>query len=124
MEYTASHKHSFKWALTDDRLHYDIPDFSFDSTTTPISNCFFGIKKQAWGTFVADVKLEIKFPGIVLNKLFLVFQIFCGIILLRIKGLKKKHSSKNTAKYKDFTKPKCTSSGFFFSQSDFALKEF
>ena len=80
MEYTASHKHSFKWALTDDRLHYDIPDFSFDSKTTPI--------------------------------------------LLRIKGLKKKHLSKNTAKYKDFTKPKCTSSGFFFSQSDFALKEF
>ena len=22
------------------------PDFSFDSTTTPISNCFFGIKKH------------------------------------------------------------------------------
>ena len=46
MEYTASHKDSFKWALTDDRLHYDIPDFSFDSTTTPISNYFFGIKKH------------------------------------------------------------------------------
>ena len=32
-------------------------------------------------------------------------------------------SSKNTAKIKDFTMPKCTSSGFF-CQSNFVLKEF
>ena len=32
-------------------------------------------------------------------------------------------SSKTTAKFKDFTMPKCTSSGFF-CQSNFALKEF
>ena len=32
-------------------------------------------------------------------------------------------SSKNTAKFKDFTMSKCTSSGFF-CQSNFVLKEF
>ena len=42
MEYAASHKHSFKWLVKDDILHYDISDISFDS----ISNCFFGIKEH------------------------------------------------------------------------------
>ena len=32
-------------------------------------------------------------------------------------------SSKNSAEFKDFTMPKCTSSGFF-CQSNFVLKEF
>ena len=34
MEYTASHKHSFKWSVKDDILHYDTSDISFDSTTS------------------------------------------------------------------------------------------
>ena len=34
MEYAASHKHSFKWLVKDDLLHYDTSDISFDSTTT------------------------------------------------------------------------------------------
>ena len=33
-------------------------------------------------------------------------------------------ASKNTAKFKDFTMPKWTSSGFFFPIKYFALKEF
>ena len=31
-------------------------------------------------TFIAKVNLEIKIPGTVLKKIFLIFQIFCGII--------------------------------------------
>ena len=33
-----------------------------------------------------------------------------------MKCMKKKHASKNTAKFKDFTVPKRTSSGFFCHQ--------
>ena len=43
-------------------------------------------------TFIAKVNLEIKIPGTVLKKIFLIFQIFCGIIWLRMKYSKKKHS--------------------------------
>ena len=43
-------------------------------------------------TFMAKVNLEIKIPGTVLKKIFLIFQTFYGIILLRMKYSKKKHS--------------------------------
>ena len=84
----------------------------------PISNCFFGIKKkiQALGTFVADVNFKIKILGTVLNKIFLVFLIFYGIILFKDEKFEDETlSSKSTLKFKDFTMPKCTRSGFFLS---------
>ena len=50
------------------------------------------LKTHTWQTFIAEVNLEIKTPGTALNKIFLIFQIFSGIILVRMKSLKKKHS--------------------------------
>ena len=116
MGYTTSCKNSFKWPVKDDILHYDTPQIlAWIQEPAP--------KTWPWRTFVADVNLEIKIPGTVLNKTFLIFQIFCVIILLKMKYSKKKHSSKNNAKSKDFTVPKSTSSRFF-CQSNFELKEF
>ena len=97
--------------MKDDTLHYDtLQILTLIQEPAPISNRFLGIKKHPILTFVADVNLEIKIPGTVLNKTFVIFQIFCVIILLKMKYSKKKHSSKNTAKCKDFTVPKRTSS--------------
>ena len=47
MGYTASYKNSFKWPVKGDILYYNTPQIlpSIQSPT-PISNCFFGIKKQ------------------------------------------------------------------------------
>ena len=72
MEYTASHKNSFKWLVKDDILQQDTQQILASiQQPTPISNFFFGIKKtQAWRTFNADVNLEIKIPNTVLNKVF------------------------------------------------------
>ena len=76
-----------------------------------ISNCFFGIETQAWGTFVADVNLEIKIPG--LNKVFNFPNILQYNFIKDEKFEEETLSSKSTAKYKDFTLLKFTSNGFF-----------
>ena len=92
MEYTASHKNSFKRWVKDGILHYDTPQIlALIQPPVSINNCFFGIKRT-WRTFDVDVNLEIKLLGTVLNKMFLIFQTFCSIVLLRMKNLKKKHS--------------------------------
>ena len=115
--YPASHKHSFKWSVKDDILH-------LIQQQAPISNCFFEIKKQAWGTFVADVSLEIKIPGTALNKIFLIFQICCSIILLRMKSLKKKYSQVKILQNLRILPCQNLLVMDFFCKSDFALKFF
>ena len=47
MEYTASRKNSFKWSVIDDILHYDTSlTLASIQQLTPISNCFFRVKKH------------------------------------------------------------------------------
>ena len=47
MEYTASCKNSFKWPVKEDTLYYDTPQILASiQTPAPISNRFFGIKKE------------------------------------------------------------------------------
>ena len=47
MEYTASHKNSFKWSVKDVVLHYDaLQILALIQQPAPISNCFFVIKKH------------------------------------------------------------------------------
>ena len=47
VEYTASHKKSFKWSLKDDILHYDTTHILASiQQPAPICNCFSRIKKQ------------------------------------------------------------------------------
>ena len=47
MEYTASPKNSFKWPVKNDILYYDKPHILASiQLPAPISNYFFGIKKQ------------------------------------------------------------------------------
>ena len=47
MEYTASCKNGFRRLVKDDILYYDTPwILAFIQPPAPISNCFFGIKKQ------------------------------------------------------------------------------
>ena len=47
MEYTASHKNSFIWSVKDDILYYDTPQILASiQPPAPISNRFFGIKKE------------------------------------------------------------------------------
>ena len=74
-------------------------------------------KIQAWRTSAADVNLEIKIPGTVLNKIFLILQLFLQYNFINDEMFKEETlSSKNTAKFKDFTMPNRTSSRFFVSQ--------
>ena len=47
VEYTASHKKSFKWSVKNGILHYDTTDIlASTQQPTPICNCFFRIKKH------------------------------------------------------------------------------
>ena len=47
MDYTASHKNSFKWSVKDDILHYDLTHIlALIQQPAPICNCFFRIKKH------------------------------------------------------------------------------
>ena len=109
MGYTTSCKNSFKWPVKDDILHYDTPQIlAWIQEPAP--------KTWPWRTFVADVNLEIKIPGTVLNKTFLIFQIFCVKILLKMKYSKKKHSSKILQNLRILPCQKALVADFFVNQ--------
>ena len=111
MEYTASHKNSFKWSVKDDILHYDTPQIlALIQQPAPICNCFFRIKNTSLKNFHCNVNQEIKIPSTVLNKNFLQYNFSKDEMFEEEKLL-----SKNTAKCMDFTIPKPTSSRFFLS---------
>ena len=126
MEYTASHKNSFKRWVKDGILHYDTPQIlALIQPPVSMSTYFFGIKKkQFWRTFDAEFNLEIKIPSIVLNKIFLIFQILCGIILSMMKSLKKKDFLVKIMQNLRTLPCQNTVVVGFFCQSNYALKEF
>ena len=123
MEYTASHKNSFKWSFKDDVLHYDTPQI-LASIQQPASiwNCFFKIKNTSLKNFHCNANLEITIPSTVLNKIFYIFQIFCSIILVRTKCLKKKNSQVKVLRNVWILPSQNPLVIDFFCQSNFALK--
>ena len=124
LEYTASRKKSFEWSFKDDILHYDTTHTLASIQPAPIGTVSSELRNTSLRNFHCRCQLGNKgsrysFKQNVLNFPNLLWYNFSKDEMFEEETL----SSKNTAKFKDFTMSKCTSSGFF-CQSNFVLKEF